>query len=1073
MATSQYFDFAQGGGPQYSAQPPTLPLPTAGASYTAQPTPGMDPAVNPAFPPAAPAGYGGYQPHSSQDFAYGSRPQEPVPTATTMATYQDSYSYGQSAAARSYEDRPYFQSPALQSGHMTATDSGQPGTQEACGQPSPHGGHSHAQPPQQAPIVESGQPASTLSSGYTYPTATGVQPESSASIVTSYPPPSYNPTCTAYTAPSYPNYDASVYSAASPFYPPAQPPPPPGPPQQLPPPPTPAGSGSSPRADSKPPVPSKLPRPKAGPRQLQLHYCDICKISCAGPQTYREHLGGQKHRKKEAAQKTGVQPNGSPRGVQAQLHCDLCAVSCTGADAYAAHIRGSKHQKVFKLHTKLGKPIPTLEPAPATESPPGAEAKPTSPTGPSVCASSRPALAKRPVASKALCEGPPEPQAAGCRPQWGKPAQTKLEGPGAPTQGGSEEAPAGCSDAQPVGLEYVEEVFSEEGRVLRFHCKLCECSFNDLNAKDLHVRGRRHRLQYRKKVNPDLPISTEPSSRARKVREERMRKQRHLAEERLEQLRRWHAERRRLEEEPPQDVPPHAPPDWAQPLLMGRPESPASAPLQPGRRPASSDDRHIMCKHATIYPTEQELLAVQRAVSHAERALKLVSDTLAEEDRGRREEEGDKRSIAPQTRVLKGVMRVGILAKGLLLRGDRNVRLALLCSEKPTHSLLRRIAQQLPQQLQMVTEDEYEVSSDPEANIVISSCEEPRMQVTISVTSPLMREDPSTDPEGVEEPQADAGDVLSPKKCLESLAALRHARWFQARASGLQPCVIVIRVLRDLCRRVPTWGALPAWAMELLVEKAVSSAAGPLGPGDAVRRVLECVATGTLLTDGPGLQDPCERDQTDALEPMTLQEREDVTASAQVGGSSHGRGDTQAPAPACSCAVFPEMARVPPSLPPTEMYRNRRAARGWQDHAQGQGQPGMVAWGQQLRAKATTVTTPRPQVSLAGTVLPHTTDHGPRSSAVANSSACPALTCGYLVCKFVHKKNLLAAPKPNRIGSDVSEFCLEWDQWNGLQCRMWGPSSVAERAGGQWSGGPPGTVLVVSRQYAKIPQALQ
>nr|BAG58091.1 unnamed protein product [Homo sapiens] len=350
MATSQYFDFAQGGGPQYSAQPPTLPLPTVGASYTAQPTPGMDPAVNPAFPPAAPAGYGGYQPHSGQDFAYGSRPQEPVPTATTMATYQDSYSYGQSAAARSYEDRPYFQSAALQSGRMTAADSGQPGTQEACGQPSPHGSHSHAQPPQQAPIVESGQPASTLSSGYTYPTATGVQPESSASIVTSYPPPSYNPTCTAYTAPSYPNYDASVYSAASPFYPPAQPPPPPGPPQQLPPPPAPAGSGSSPRADSKPPLPSKLPRPKAGPRQLQLHYCDICKISCAGPQTYREHLGGQKHRKKEAAQKTGVQPNGSPRGVQAQLHCDLCAVSCTGADAYAAHIRGSKHQKGLLSH---------------------------------------------------------------------------------------------------------------------------------------------------------------------------------------------------------------------------------------------------------------------------------------------------------------------------------------------------------------------------------------------------------------------------------------------------------------------------------------------------------------------------------------------------------------------------------------------------------------------------------------------------------------------------------------------------------------------------------------------------
>ncbi|XP_077835445.1 zinc finger RNA-binding protein 2 isoform X22 [Macaca mulatta] len=806
MAASHYFGFAQGSGLQYSAQTPTLPLLTTGASYTAQPTPGMDPAANPAFPPAAPAGYGGYQHHSSPEFTYGSRPQEPIPTTTTMATYQDSYSYGQSVAARSYEDRPYFQPPALQPGCMTATDSCQPGTQEACRQPSPHGGHSCAQPPQQAPRVEAGQPASALSSGYTYPTATGVQPESSASIVTSYPPPSYDPTCTAYTAPSYPSYDASVYSAASPFYPPAQPLPPPGPPQQLPPPPTPAGSGSSPRADSKPPLPSKLPRPKAGPRQLQLHYCDICKISCAGPQTYREHLGGQKHRKKEAAQKTGVQPNGSPRGVQAQLHCDLCAVSCTGADAYTAHIRGAKHQKVFKLHTKLGKPIPTLEPAPAAESTPRVEAKPTSATGPSVCAPSRPALAKRPVALKASREGPPEPQIAGCRPQRGRPAQPKSEGPGTPAQGGSEEAPLGCSDAQPVGPEYVEE----------------------------------------KKVNPDLPIAMEPSSRARKLLEERMRKQRRLAEERLEQLRRWHVERRRLEEEPSQD----APSDWAHSLLMGRPEPPTSTQLQPGRRPASSDDRHVMCKHATIYPTEQELLAVQRAVSHAERALKLVSDTLAEEDQGGGEEEGGKRSsVAPPARVLKGVMRVGILAKGLLLRGDRNVRLALLCSKKPTHSLLRRIAQQLPRQLQMVTEDEYEVSSDPEANIVISSCEEPRMQVTVSITSPLMREDPSTDPEGVEKPQADPGDVLSSEKCLESLAALRHARWFQA--------------------------------MELLVEKAVSSAAGPLGPGDAVRRVLECVATGTLLTDGPGLQDPCEGDQTDALEPMTLQEREDVTASAQ------------------------------------------------------------------------------------------------------------------------------------------------------------------------------------------------
>lgn len=29
---------------------------------------------------------------------------------------------------------------------------------------------------------------------------------------------------------------------------------------------------------------NKLQKPKGPPKQPQLHYCDICKISCAGPQ---------------------------------------------------------------------------------------------------------------------------------------------------------------------------------------------------------------------------------------------------------------------------------------------------------------------------------------------------------------------------------------------------------------------------------------------------------------------------------------------------------------------------------------------------------------------------------------------------------------------------------------------------------------------------------------------------------------------------------------------------------------------------------------------------------------------
>jgi len=49
--------------------------------------------------------------------------------------------------------------------------------------------------------------------------------------------------------------------------------------------------------------------------------------------------------------------------------------------------------------------------------------------------------------------------------------------------------------------------------------------------------------------------------------------------------------------------------------------------------------------------------------------------------------------------MMKGVMRVGLLCKGLLLRGNLNLHLVVLCGEKPTRMLVRSIAELLPAQL--------------------------------------------------------------------------------------------------------------------------------------------------------------------------------------------------------------------------------------------------------------------------------------------------------------------------------------------------------------------------------------
>lgn len=70
--------------------------------------------------------------------------------------------------------------------------------------------------------------------------------------------------------------------------------------------------------------------------------------------------------------------------------------------------------------------------------------------------------------------------------------------------------------------------------------------------------------------------------------------------------------------------------------------------------------------------------------------------------------------------------------------------------------------------------------------------------------------------------------------------------------------------------------------MELMCEKVIASAGQPLSPGDALRRTFEALASGMLLPGSPGLLDPCEKDPMDAAFTLSAQEREDITASAQV-----------------------------------------------------------------------------------------------------------------------------------------------------------------------------------------------
>ncbi|XP_046704284.1 interleukin enhancer-binding factor 3a [Silurus meridionalis] len=277
------------------------------------------------------------------------------------------------------------------------------------------------------------------------------------------------------------------------------------------------------------------------------------------------------------------------------------------------------------------------------------------------------------------------------------------------------------------------------------------------------------------------------------------------------------------------------------------------------------EDRHIKTKHASVYPCAEELQAVQNMVSHLENGLKIVGNWL------------NRQEAASGGNKLQGVKRVGLVAKGLLLKQDMDLELVALCSDTPTQKLLNIISTKLQEVMKGQMEGEYVITpAVEEAAVTVRTVTEPILTMKIHLTSSVVREQR----ERGQAREAPPG-ALDTNKCLESLASLRHAKWFQAKVNNLHSSVIVIRILRDLCTRVPTWTPLKGWVLELLCERAISTSDRPMGPGEALRRVLECVASGILLEDGPSIYDPCERAGVDASFHLTPQQREDITQSAQ------------------------------------------------------------------------------------------------------------------------------------------------------------------------------------------------
>ncbi|KAF5396769.1 Zinc finger RNA-binding protein, partial [Paragonimus heterotremus] len=293
-------------------------------------------------------------------------------------------------------------------------------------------------------------------------------------------------------------------------------------------------------------------------------------------------------------------------------------------------------------------------------------------------------------------------------------------------------------DRKAVGAEFIEVITGSGGKGAHYRCNLCECQFTNADAKELHLKGRRHRVQYKKKVDSTLVI--EPKSASvfhRKI----------------------------ARNERPSDrgslFPPSLPggPSWTAPIgangqmpLPGQPfgrfdfrnQAPTTLLQSPPVQfsDMTIENRYMGVKHSQIIPTELEAKAMKTAVSICEHALKDISDNLvnsvmetpddcfentksdseSDQDAGcsPREKSADKSCLpSEEDRFLRGVVRVGSLGKCLLLRGDHEAHLALVCAEWPTTEAVNFVHEKLTQRLMSLDHRfAYDVSSIPPKGLI-------------------------------------------------------------------------------------------------------------------------------------------------------------------------------------------------------------------------------------------------------------------------------------------------------------------------------------------------------------------
>lgn len=298
-------------------------------------------------------------------------------------------------------------------------------------------------------------------------------------------------------------------------------------------------------------------------------------------------------------------------------------------------------------------------------------------------------------------------------------------------------------------------------------------------------------------------------------------------------------------------------------------------------RTEAINDRHLLDKLEQIGLNPEQEQIVEEFVLLVEDALYDVSVIIEEE-----------RSSIPvieqnqtENRVLRGVMRVGILANKLLLKTDQRIDLVVLCSVVPTTELLFQVFEHFRRIVNQNVNNNMETKKIIYTSAVVNesalsiSQEGIPIVLFVTFTCSIMRQWSPGDLNY--HPYVIPPNALPKEPCLYALAEMRRTKYYQIKCEPHASMNCVAKLVRDFVHRVPAWRRLNDWMIVLIVEKIFSNSENSLGPSAALKALFKALSEGYITGANYKLPDPCEKFPIDAIVTLTQSDRTQLYSSAR------------------------------------------------------------------------------------------------------------------------------------------------------------------------------------------------